>query len=264
MNDTPVPRKFQMKGFTSLLLAFSFMVLVFSGVILYFTPQGMIAHWSNWTLFGLGKEQWADIHICDSLLFLIATILHLYLNWRIFWSYIKKKAAGLNLKRELAAALVVTVVVVAGTHFSVPPLSNIIDWNSQIKRYWAQRSSRPPVPHAERLSIQRFAFFVGLPADEIADALRKESFTFDDNSITLGELAEQKHIAPSELFAAIARHLPELSKAGGKGAGRGKGRGQSRGGGQGMGMGRGVGVGMGQGPGSGQGKGRGGGQQPND
>jgi hypothetical protein len=48
--------KLQIKGFTSLLLAVAFLMLGFSGVILYLTPRGRVANWTGWTMLGLDQQ----------------------------------------------------------------------------------------------------------------------------------------------------------------------------------------------------------------
>ena len=58
MNPDNVRRSFNMRGLTAFVLAASSAIVLTSGVILYVTPQGRVAHWTGWTLLGLGKEQW--------------------------------------------------------------------------------------------------------------------------------------------------------------------------------------------------------------
>jgi hypothetical protein len=140
---TRTQRRFSAKGFTSLLLACSFLVMGVSGILLYVTPRGRLANWTDWTLFGLGKEGWAAVHIMGSLLFLIVAAVHLTLNWTMFWGYVKKKAvAGLNLKREMALAAAITAAIVAGTLYGLPPFSTVVAWRHEIKDYWERRSAQ--------------------------------------------------------------------------------------------------------------------------
>ena len=119
--------KFQFKGFTSLLLSAALLILGFSGVILYLTPRGRVANWTGWTMFGLSKQGWQAVHINLALLFLIVAGLHLYLNWPVFWCYIKKKGSlALNLKLEMVMALLLAGVVLAGAIKYIPPFSTVV------------------------------------------------------------------------------------------------------------------------------------------
>ena len=92
-------KKFHWRGLTSFLVTLGFLLLAFTGMMLYFTPKGGVAHWIDLRLLGLDKDQWAAIHMLAAILFVIAAGFHLYFNWRIFIHYIKTKA-GFNLKRE--------------------------------------------------------------------------------------------------------------------------------------------------------------------
>ena len=222
----PRPRRFSTRGFTSLLLTLSLLVVSFSGVVLYVTPRGRVANWTDWTLFGLGKEQWAALHMNGSILFLVAAVLHLALNWSILCGYVKKKAvAGLHMKRELALATAIAVVCVAGTLYSLPPFSSVLALNHDIKDYWEQPTTRAPVPHAEEFTLEEFATHVNLPVDDLTEALNQEGFNADDVHLTVGQLGRQKGVAPSAVFAAVRKHYPEAGAMTGRGPGWGRGQG---------------------------------------
>lgn len=241
-------RCFSARGFASLLLTLSLLVVSFSGVLLYVTPRGRVANWTDWTLFGLGKEQWAALHMNGSILFLVAAALHLALNWSILCGYVKKKAvAGLHMKRELALATALALVCVAGTIFNLPPFSSVLALNHDIKDYWEQRTPRAPAPHAEEYTLAEFAAQVNLPVDDLTEALHQEGFNAVDIHLTMGELARQKGVAPSAVFAAVRKHHPQAGAMSGRGSGWGRGQGFGPGQGRGMGMGRGRGMGFGQG-----------------
>lgn len=95
--------KFKFRGFTSFLMFFSFLISLVSGIVLYFPPQGKIAHWTHWTFWGLDKEMWGFLHINSSLVFFVIAILHLYYNWKVLFCYAKKKAVaaeGIRVSRD--------------------------------------------------------------------------------------------------------------------------------------------------------------------
>jgi hypothetical protein len=234
VEDSTPKKRFSTKGFTSLLLACAFLVMGVSGAILYFTPRGRDAHWTDWSLFGLGKEDWGAIHINNSILFLLVALLHLVLNWRIFWSYVTKSTVrGLNLRKEMAAAGLVAVVFVTGTIYGLPPFSTVMDWNTAIKDYWGRRTAQAPVAHGEELTLVEFSLQIEISPEEAANALRQEGFDVDDATATMKEIAAMKGVAPSELLAAIRKHHPQVGNLQGRG-----GRGMGQGGGRGYGAGR--------------------------
>lgn len=70
-----------MRKITSLTAALSFMLMVLTSVILYIVPQGRVAYWADWRLWGMSKTDWGNIHINLGLLFLLAGFLHIYYNF---------------------------------------------------------------------------------------------------------------------------------------------------------------------------------------
>jgi hypothetical protein len=227
MENRPARKRFSTRGFTSLLLTCVLLVMGFSGVMLYLSPRGRVANWTDWTLAGLGKEQWSAVHVNSCLLFLIVSVVHLLLNWRPFWGYIKKKASfGLNRKWELALALALAAGVVAGTLYGVPPFSTIVAWQHEIKDYWEVRSAPAPVPHSEELTLAQFAGQIDLSTEEVSQALRTEGYQVEDATITMAQLAHRRGVAPSDVFADVQKHFPDAAGFAGRGQGRGSGRGR--------------------------------------
>ena len=138
MTDEKRPARFNVKGFTSLVLMIAFLVLDASGIVLFIGPHGRVAHSTGWTLLGLDKGQWMHLHLTTALLFLMAALFHLIWNWGMFWGYIKKKAArGLNLKLEMAVALVIGVLLVGGTIMDVQPFRGFVQLKRTIGNSWA-------------------------------------------------------------------------------------------------------------------------------
>lgn len=128
-------KKYNWRGMVTLLLLFSILVDIISGIILYITPAGSIARWTNWSFWGLDKYQWTDIHIIFSLVLIIILLGHLYFNWRVLAHFIWNKMRHvLNLKKELATALVVTLLLLIGTLWNLEPLSSIVNLRETLKR----------------------------------------------------------------------------------------------------------------------------------
>jgi len=233
--------RFQTKGFTSLLLTLTFVALAFSGVILYVTPRGRVANWTGWTLLGLEKGQWQSVHTNIAILFVLAAVLHLILNWSMLWGYIKKKGVfAVNMKLEMLLAALVAGVVLAGSVLGWPPFSSVMALNYQIKDYWEQEPVTSPAPHAEEFTLERLAGQMGLTTDQVIEALQAEGIQVEGPEATVDQVATENGMTPAEVHAAIRKHIPEA---------RGAGHGPGRGGGQGKGQGRGMGRGMGRGAG---------------
>ena len=178
-------------------------------------------------MLGLGKQDWQAIHMNLALLFLIVAGLHLYLNWSIFWAYIKKKGSlTLNLKLETLTALLLAGVVLAGTIMRIQPFSTVLNFNYQIKDYWEQWASEAPTPHADELSVNQFADSLGLSASDVRKALQTEGIVVADTSATIGQVAKANNLTPADVYATIKKHFPEADQRG-KGQGKGRGRGET-------------------------------------
>lgn len=100
-------------------------------------------------------------------------------------------------------------------------LSTVIAWNDTIKAYWAGQAPTGPAPHAEDFTIHRFADMIGISYDNVIYALGKEGFIIADPGMTIAALAEQKGIAPSDVYSAIKRHYPAVDEPRNTGQGRG-------------------------------------------
>ena len=136
---------FKWRGMFTFLVVLALVVDAVSGIILYITPPGRIAHWGNWTLWGLNKGGWQAIHTVFSLLLLLVIVGHLYFNWRVlvhfFWSKIQN---ALNLKWELAVATVIILIVFMGTLWNVQPFKSVMTLGRDLKLSWAEGSGFQP------------------------------------------------------------------------------------------------------------------------
>lgn len=131
---------FSFRAFVSLLLAFCFGALVVSGIILYAAPQCRVAEAIGWTVLGLSKNQWAAIHMTTALAGLSLAAIHLFVyNWHAFAGYLRRKqrreASVSKLRPELAAALLMTAVLVAGAALLLPPFQWLADGHEAIQAH---------------------------------------------------------------------------------------------------------------------------------
>jgi len=58
-----------LKKITSLTMLLSMLAMTFTGILLFITPPGRVANWTNWQIFGLTKELIANIHSTFMVLF---------------------------------------------------------------------------------------------------------------------------------------------------------------------------------------------------
>jgi hypothetical protein len=139
------------RAFVDFLVTWSFVVLTATGVVLYVVPHGRVANWTFWSLAGLNKDGWAEVHLLFSAVFIVSGALHLYFNWKPFAGYLAQRVRGhLALKRELATSLAATLLLTRGAVFAVPLVSWQFDLNDAAKSVWSRAPGHePPYPRAE-------------------------------------------------------------------------------------------------------------------
>jgi hypothetical protein len=210
----PEPRAvFHWRAFTSLLVLLGFTVLATTGVGLYMTPPGRVANWSGWTLAGLTKAQWQAVHMVFGFLFVAASGLHLFFNWRVLMSYLRSHVAtGLRRKREIAWSLGIGALLLALSIGDVPPVSQVAATREAISNSWSDATTEPPIPHAELLTLARFAEAQKLPIENALGTLRAAGAKATAES-TLAEIAVQLETTPQEVYRRLGAASPKPAAA---------------------------------------------------
>lgn len=200
----------------SLTAGLAFLVMVVTSIVLYIVPQGRIAYWADWRLWGLSKEQWGNIHINTGILFLLSLILHIYYNWTPLLNSLKDKAKNWVLfTREFTAALILILVCILGTHFEIPPFSNILAFNESLKDKAALKYGEPPYGHAELSSLQTFAKKVSLDLNQSLEGIREAGFSVEDASQTLAEIGKKNKVPPQRIYRAMKSKAGEVKSQAG-------------------------------------------------
>ena len=191
---------FSLRKTVSLSLGFSFTVMSMTGLVLFITPKGKIAYWSDWLFLGLSKEQWADLHITSMVVMLIAGVWHIYYNWGPLVGYLKNRARKITpLKGEFLAALVLNVLFVIGTLYGVPPFQTLLDFNEDIKSYWERTDGAPPYGHAEASTLKTYSRFIGLEPEDALSRLRAKGIAVESSAETLEKIAAANQTTPQAL-----------------------------------------------------------------
>ncbi|MBC8276608.1 MAG: DUF4405 domain-containing protein [FCB group bacterium] len=196
-------KKFKLKIFVSFTLFWAFLTCVISGLALYLAPKGRIANWIEWTFLDITKEQWSEIHTVFVTLLLIAGILHLiWFNWKVFWSYVKKRAsAGIARRWELLVSIIITLIFAASFVWKLPPVYSLVKLAASIDETYETPENQPPVPHAETFSIENFAeSILKMTAEEAMNKLKLAGYPVSDPDIIIEDFAAENGISPQEIF----------------------------------------------------------------
>jgi len=216
-------KNFNWRGFTSLYITLSFIIMAISGIILYFAPPGRVANWSYWRFLGLLKSQWQAIHTIFTFLFIIAAGFHLFFNWKPFIAYLKTKfESSIKLRKELIISSLVVVLIFVMTINDSVPFKNVMDFGEELKDSWSTQKTEPPIPHAEDLTIFEFAKTINIPVDELKRSLVAQGFSIPNDEITIKEIAKQNNISPNDIYNKIKPNNNQLNQPLGEGRGYGR------------------------------------------
>ncbi len=199
---------------TSLTAFLAFIVMVVTGIVLYVVPQGRVAYWAEWRFLGGTKETWGAVHILIGLLFLIAGILHIILNWKPMVSYMKDRARQVRIfTPSFTAALFITGLFTAGAAADLPPFSWVMEWNGRIKEAQNRRFGEPPYGHAELSSLKVFAERVHLDLPRAMELLSQKGIRVEDPDQSLAAIARENGLTPQQVYEAVRpAQRPEARK----------------------------------------------------
>ena len=192
--------KIVIKKVVSLTLAFSFLIMSVTGVMLYIVPKGKVAYWANWEMFGLTKTQYGDIHITSMFLFLVITIWHIYYNWKPLVNYLKDSTKKITFfKKEFLIALVVNTLFVVGTLIGVEPFKLALSINDDIKSYWEKEYGSPPYGHAEESSLSSFSRYLRVDVKDAIKLLEAKNIKIENSTQTLLEISKKNGVSPKTI-----------------------------------------------------------------
>jgi hypothetical protein len=217
-------KPFHGRAFVTFYVILSFLVLTVTGIVLFITPPGRIANWSDWRLLGFSKSQWQTVHTVFSFIFVIAASFHLFFNWKVILGYVARKfREGINKRRELAAALTVGVIIFVMAADNIAPFGTLMAWGEELKNSWSTPSTEPPVPHAELLTLTKLSEELHLPADQLIAGLTASGLVPDSAGMTVRDLARKYGLTPKQVYdrlPAARTGAAHAVTAGGPGYGR--------------------------------------------
>jgi hypothetical protein len=199
----------KIRKLTSLTASLAFILMVLTSIVLYIVPQGRVAYWADWRLWGLTKTDWGNIHINMGLLFLIALFLHIYYNWKPLMSYLKNKAKQMKVfTPEFNVALVIMVASIVGTYFLVPPFNWVMALNDNFKDSGAEKYGEPPYGHAELSSLKTFSKKMNLDLEKSLTLLTQAGYPVENEEMTLEKIARKYRVPPQRIYETIkAAHI---------------------------------------------------------
>lgn len=192
---------FYWRAFVTFYVGFSFFIIAASGLVLFISPPGRVANWSQWRFGWLQKANWQAIHTVFALLFLAAAAFHIYFNWRVILNYVGRTVGeGPHRGKELGVASAVGAAVLVLTIVGIPPFSTLMTFGETVKNSWSDPATEPPVPHAELWTVAKFAESNKLTLDQAMDNLRQAGMTAPGTDVTLQALAATYKVTPRQVY----------------------------------------------------------------
>ncbi len=215
------PQAFRWRAMTSVLIAASFAILLFSGIMLFVSPPGRVANWTNWTILGLRKHEWIGLHIWFSLLFLLVAFFHIFFNWRPLLNYFKDRITRrVAFRWEWVVAVAICGGVYGGTRAGVPPFSSLLAFNERVKESWDQPQQRAPIPHAELLTLAELAQKAGVELAVATNRLQAAGIKGVDPAMVVQEIADKNNRSAHQVYQMLSVESTRGEQhGGGKGGG---------------------------------------------
>lgn len=200
-------RKFKLRAFIALLMLWSFIVEMVSGIVLYVVPPGRIANWTNWKFWGITKHGWTALHTIFGYLFFIFACYHIVKNWKAILNYIRKKIRrGLKMRWELGTSLLLTVLLTAATLINLAPFSTVMDFGTKLKNSWEDSKNPPIRPHAEDMTLYELSSELQIGIDKAEASLSEAGITLKGSEQTIKAIAEENQISPADVFDLLIKH----------------------------------------------------------
>ena len=193
-----------MRKITSLTLVVSGCIELITSIVLYMIPSGRIAYWHDYRIIGLNKAQWRDIHTTVGTLFLLAAFIHIYLNWRPILAYLKNKSKRLTIfNKNFNIALIISLYFMVGTLYSLPPMSQIVQFGKYLTVRGNSMYTEPPYHHAEKSSFKKFCAAMSISSEEAADLLKQQDIFVDNFDKTMEQIAQNNSRSSQQLYEII-------------------------------------------------------------
>ena len=198
-------KQFRIRSFISISAFLFFIMLVLSGAAAYIKPEGSVASWQSWSFLGLDKGEWEGLHTLTGIFFLTLAVIHIILNWRMLFQYLRQKSF---FNFEMILGVLFLLLVIGSSVFRLPPVYLLMDAGEYISDSWAKKGEAP-FNRAERTTLLELCGHAGinLPLSLVMKRLEDAGIRSVDPSLTLEELADKNGSSPAELWKIISKGI---------------------------------------------------------
>ena len=113
------------------------------------------------------------------------------------------------MKKELIISTAISVLIVVGALFSIPPISYFLDLNVFIKDSWiVSEKYEPPFGHAEELSLKVFCEKMEIDLDKAVGELKSKGLKLKSPAQSLTEISILNQTSPMNIYLIIKKFEP--------------------------------------------------------
>ncbi|MGM0496546.1 MAG: DUF4405 domain-containing protein [Bacteroidota bacterium] len=204
-------KKINWQIFISFNLLFSFILMLVSGLILYFKPEGSVARWLDWNILFLSKSSWEAIHTIFSFLFTIIAFFHiLKIHLLNFFIYLNKKHH--HALKEFFLSLAICVILLIGTIYTVPPVQSVYDLGNTLSDAWEETYDKPNEFVSASSTLEEIADYHYVPDSVILRKFEETGITGVQPDLTLREIASRHDSSPQQIYSKISDIGEEVSE----------------------------------------------------
>ncbi|WP_051906883.1 DUF4405 domain-containing protein [Sulfurospirillum sp. SCADC] len=224
-----------LRRFISLCISFSFLIMSYTGIMLFIAPKGRVARSMNWEFLGLEKSEFTNLHVTFMVLFLVGMLFHIYLNWGSLLNYLKNRAKSFSLlTKEFLIALGLNLFFIVGTLYYWAPFEQFLDFQEEVKASWetngapiAKENDKSPTQNNNPINVKSQSLNEGggygqltlknasvqhtFALEKALEHIREKGFNATENS-TLKEIADALHVKPIELLELLKTSTQKESK----------------------------------------------------
>jgi DNA-binding phage protein len=177
--------------------------MLISGIVLYFKPEGSIARWLDWRIWGITKSGWESLHTVFSFIFLVFAVLHiLKVNLGILKVYFSKYRS-IRAYRELNIALFISVLFFIGTLLSIPPFHMIYQAGDYLSDSWGKKVEIENEAIEARQELSEVAGNLGIEENKPVKILEEKGYEHLQRNRSLQEIAGKNGVSPYTLYQHI-------------------------------------------------------------
>ncbi|EHJ47843.1 hypothetical protein DFW101_1836 [Solidesulfovibrio carbinoliphilus subsp. oakridgensis] len=193
-----------LKKAVSLLLFLSLFLMALTSLVVFIEPSARVASWANWSFLGLSRQHWEGAHLGMGLLFLLAGLAHVALNWDGLLSALRDDdGVVVVFTKPFYLALGLALLVFVGSLAGAPPIRQLVSLSGYIKERAVETYGEPPYTMAENSTLEDLARRMGMDGDKALALLRLKNIKAENASLTLAQIARQNGVAPGGVFEAL-------------------------------------------------------------